>query len=238
MQIADVHPWICAPDARDTVELFLLRGRKVQIARNDVVSVGGRASDIYFFKTGAVLVFADDHEDYWVESPRALGIYLPGRILGAVVSIHDKTAQLYGRALQPVEALTLPLSVFQHRVLADSRLYAAATHDAVSKLSAHNKGLRANLHLEPPARLLLLLRTLFAAFELDIRDGWNVVPLNLSTIDYGMVVHTTRITVSRVFGDWKRRRLLRRTGHAVEVHSTLFRTGDQAPVRALADMSA
>ncbi len=237
MPIADVQPWICAPDACEVVELFRLRGRKVRIARNDVVSVGGTASDLYFFQAGAVLVFADDHYEHWVENPRALGIYLPGRILGAVVGIHDKAMELYGRALQPVEALALPLSVFRHWVMTDNRLYATATHDAISKLSAHNKGLRANLHFEPPVRLQMLLRALFAAFELEIRDGWNVVPLNLSTIDYGVVTHATRITVSRVFGEWKRKQLLRRAGHVVEVHGALLKTGEQGLSRSYADAS-
>lgn len=167
-----------------------------------------------------VLYIEDGH---WFENPRAFSVFLPGRVLGAVRSISTRPSKLHARALRDVDALALPSAEFRACVVADDRLHLAATYDIMSKQGTQNEGLLANLLLDPPARLVLLLEAIFAAFRLDIREGWNLVPLDLRTNEYGAIVHTTRVTVSRVLGKWKRQGLLRRVGHLVEVNGALFK---------------
>ena len=220
MPILNFQPWICEPDSAEVVDLFLKRGHKRYFARNEVFKIGQPSSEIYLLKTGVIVLHIE--EGVWFENPRAFSVFLPGRVLGAVRSISTRPSKLHARALRNVEALALPSAEFRASIVADDRLHLAATYDIMSKQGTQNEGLLANLLLDPPGRLVVLLQAIFAAHRLEIREGWNPVPLDLRTNEYGAIVHTTRITVSRVFGEWKREGLLRRAGHRVEVNSALF----------------
>lgn len=218
--ILNFQPWICEPDSPGVVDLFLKRGRRKLFARNEVFKIGQPTSEIYYLETGVIVLYVD--EGVWSENPRAFSVFLPGRVLGAVRSISTRPSKLHARALRNVEALALSSAEFRAAVVADDRLHLAATYDIMSKQGTQNEGLLANLLLDPPARLVVLLQAIFAAHRLDIRQGWNPVPLDLRTHEYGAIVHTTRITVSRVFGEWKREGLVRRVGQRIEVNSALF----------------
>ncbi len=220
MAFLNFPPWICEPDAAEVVELFLRKGRKRQFRRNDAFEIGRASSEIYLLKTGVIVLYIE--EGRWFDEPRAYSVYLPGRILGAVRSISLRPSKLHARALRDVDALALPCADFRAAVLADERLQVATKDDIISKQGTQNEGLLVNLLYDPPARLVLLLDAIFAAFRLTIRPGWNPVPLDLRTNEYGAIVHATRVTVSRVFGHWKRQGLLRRIGHHIEVNAALF----------------
>lgn len=224
MQILNFQPWICEPDAPEVVDLFRRRGRARRFARNDVFKIGLPSSDIFLIESGVIVLYIE--EGVWFENPRAFSVFLAGRVLGAVRSMSTRPSKLHARALRDVEALALPSVDFRAAIVADDRLHLAATYDIMSKQGTQNEGLLANLLLDPPQRLVVLLQAIFAAYRLDIRDGWNRVPLDLRTHEYGAIVHTTRITVSRVFGEWKRAGLLRRAGHFVEVAGTLLKPAE------------
>jgi CRP-like cAMP-binding protein len=220
MLLLNFQPWICEPDAPEVVELFLKRGRKRQFDQDEVFEIGRDSSDVYLIKTGMIVLHIEDGQ--WFANPRAYSVYLPGRVLGAVRSITTRASRLHARAVRRVEALSMPCSEFRAHVAANDRLHLAAAYDIISKQGTQNEGLLANLLLTPPQRLALLLQSIFAAFKMEIRTGWNRVPVDLNTEEYGSIVHTTRITVSRVFGEWKRDGLFKRTGRQIEINGTLF----------------
>ena len=220
MPILNFQPWICEPDSPDVVALFLQRGHKRHFARNEVFKIGRPSSEIYYLQTGVIVLYVE--EGVWFENPRAFSVFLPGRVLGAVRSISTRPSKLHARVLRNVDALAIPSVEFRASILADDRMHLAATYDIMSKQGTQNEGLLTNLLLDPPERLVVLLQAIFAAHRRDMRAGWNPVPLDLLTHEYGAIVHTTRITVSRVFGGWQREGLLRRIGRRLEVNSALF----------------
>jgi CRP-like cAMP-binding protein len=220
MPFLNFQPWICEPDAPEVVELFLKKGRKRRFRRNEVFEIGRASSEIFLLKTGVIALYIE--EGRWFEEPRAYSVYLAGRVLGAVRSVSARPSKLHARALRDVDALAISCAEFRASLLADDRLNLAAKDDIISKQGTQNEGLLVNLLYDPPARLVILLKAIFAAFRIEIHEGWNPVPLDLRTNEYGAIVHATRVTVSRVFGHWKHQGLLRRIGHLVEVDGALF----------------
>ena len=154
---------------------------------------------------------------------RVFGILPPDRVVGDLDAVTQFSINVFATSARPTECLVVPGRVYREALEADPELMKLYAINAVAKEETHMEGMMAVFTLPAEKRLIALASSVINSYYPLKPDGWNPMPLQLTTFEIADITSSNRSTVSTIINQWVDKGLAKRDGSWLELHGKLFR---------------
>lgn len=199
-------PWVVPPDPETTADIFRRLGRPVTLRARSLINFGSEQK-VYLLQTGIAATFVGGVGSY----ERMAAIFTAGSTLGAVKAMTHRGIRmdLQARIYREARALQVDTSQFMRELDRDPKTCAAAAVNFVLKNEATVDGLLLNGLLKIPERLARMIPLLCRLDGAPLTDAWQPLPDCFTVTDLSTMIHSNRVTVSRVLARWAKDGLIR-----------------------------
>lgn len=185
----------------------------MRLRRGETLKVGRTATRVFLIESGLCATYVGGE----IQHDSVLALFGPGSVMGGVKAVSEERVDLKGKVLRDLEALSLAPEAYRAAMARDLEMAVLIARTIVRQQESQYEGLVTNISLAPADRLKVLLRTLIVTQTGEVKPDWNVVPFSLNNEEYAAILHTTRVTVSRVLSGWIAAGVLRKQRREIEV---------------------
>ncbi|MCI6529854.1 MAG: Crp/Fnr family transcriptional regulator [Mesosutterella sp.] len=229
-------PWLIPRDPGPVAALFARGGRPCTFRARHVFNFGEQPRT-YLIERGLVGTYARNPEG----APVLIALFSPGTILGAEKSLkeeHLRVKPLQARVLLPVRALALDSAQFTRELAESPGLLELALRAFLSHDDSKIEGLLINGTLDLPARLALMIATLFTALGQPLDGEPRPLPRQITVTELARLVHSSRPVLSRVLSRWACEKLIEGTPGAYLYDRRLLGSASAQPLQGKEELSA
>ncbi|MFU0841404.1 MAG: Crp/Fnr family transcriptional regulator [Burkholderia sp.] len=217
-QVFQSRPWVHQEEPEALAEVFRLYGVRRRVPKGYVFLHGSERGEVnYLVKGIAFFAFVDsDGRD------RIFAVLPPKRVIGDLDALTEYRLNVIAVTSRPCEVLTVPGEVYRKFLRSDPKLMELYAVSAVTKEESHMEGLFANYTLPLEQRLLALASAVISTYYPLKHDGWNPLPIELTTFEIAAITAANRSSVSTVIAGWIQKGLAKREGRLIILHGKLF----------------
>lgn len=216
-QVFNQYPWIPPEELEVVRKIYFKYGRLHRITKNSILKCGGECNKLFYLKKGLCMYFVN----YDQEKPRALSIIPPGRAMGDLTCLTGEIVNVTTVIKRDSEVLVIPPDILKKEMENDFELTQAVIKTAIAKQECHLEGMIANFTLDYENRLIALFKAIIYSYG-EEKQEFTKVPLRLNNSELGMVISSTRVTVSRILSKWMEQDLMRKEGKYLYISSSLL----------------
>lgn len=212
-------PWVHDAEPPQLKAIFEQHGVLRKFPKGFIFNHGGTQGNVYFITKGLVFFTFPDPKDKF----RVFGILPPDRVVGDLDAVTQFSINVFATSARPTECLVVPGRVYRAALEADPELMKLYAINAVAKEETHMEGMMAVFTLPAEKRLIALASFVINSYYPLKADGWNPMPLQLTTFEIADITSSNRSTVSTIINQWVDKGLAKRDGSWLELHGKLFR---------------
>ncbi|MCD8553673.1 Crp/Fnr family transcriptional regulator [Seleniivibrio sp.] len=216
-QVFNAFPWVLPQEHELVQKLYFRYGRLRKLSKNAILKCGGECNKLFYLKKGLCMYMVN----YDREKPRVLALIPPGRAMGDLTCLSGEIVNVTTVAKRESEILVLPPDILKTHMRSSVELMDAVLKTTIAKQESHIEGMIANFTLTPEDRLKTLFKSMICSSGIE-PEGMVRLPLKLSHEELGMVVSTTRVTVSRIISKWIEADLIKKDGRSFVINCVLF----------------
>lgn len=218
-QIFQTLPWVHAAEPDFLVALYHELGVRGHVRKGQALKLSGQSPKLFYLERGlCAYLIAQPHK----EQPSVLSLIVPGRTMGDLTCMTGDTVNVVSVAWQSSIVWEVDVPALYARLMACPEQMLALTRHLLRKQESHLEAMVANFTLPAPMRIKVFLRVLIARYGLALKPEGTVVPLLLSNAQIGLVVHLSRVSVSRILSQWQQVGLVQKRGRTLVVCAALF----------------
>lgn len=211
------RPWVHPEEPAPLIDIFRKYGRAEKLPKGYLFRHGG-GGNVSLVTKGLVFFSFPDNED----KDRVFAIIPPLRVVGDLDAVTEYHLNVIAVTKRPTEVLTVSGETYRRAVAENRETLYLYAKNSIRKEETHMEGLFANFTFPLEERLIALLSAVIGAYYPLKKDGWNPMPLRLTTFEIADIVSSNRSTISTVINQWIDRGLAKKDGRRLIVHGKLF----------------
>ena len=180
-------PWVHDAEPPQLKAIFEQHGVLRKFPKGFIFNHGGTQGNVYYITKGLVFFTFPDPKDKF----RVFGILPPDRVVGDLDAV---------TSARPTECLVVPGRVYREALEADPELMKLYAINAVAKEETHMEGMMAVFTLPAEKRLIALASSVINSYYPLKPDGWNPMPLQLTTFEIADITSSNRSAQSSISG--------------------------------------
>ncbi len=216
-QVFQQRPWIYPEELDEVKKLYYKYGRLSSYKKGTILKSGGESQRLFHLVDGLCAYFIN----YAEGRPRSFALILPGRSMADLTSITGMKVNVTTITLRTSKVLTVPPYILLNAIKENSSLAVDVCRLAIAKQECSLEATITNFTYEPNMRLKVFMKALISEYQNSVFE-WNELPIIFTHEELGMMIDTTRVTVSRLLSNWEKEGLVRRNGKRIIVHKSLL----------------
>ena len=214
----NVLPWLPPQEYEEIRSIYYQHGTLVRIPKNTVLKSSGDENRLFYLKKGLCTCSVNGYPDKIL----TLALLLPGRAIGDLTCVSGETVNMTITARRDSEVLALPAGTLTDYMEKDAHIGVLMARTVLSKRNSHLEGMLNNCFLSQDQRLRVFFKALIASEQSDYNSPWYKVTIKLNNEEIARVINATRVSVSRLIGEWIDNGLYRKDGNIRYIHEDIF----------------
>lgn len=145
----------------------------------------------------------------------------PGSIMGDATFLSPMNIPLHIYARRDTSLTVVPLEKVEKFCKETREMFETVVANSILKFQSYVEGMLVNSTRPPEERLKFLVKAIIQ-WRGNNENEWNILDLKLSDEECGEIIHSSRITVNRIYNSWKEEGLLRRENGETFVKKELY----------------
>ncbi len=210
-------PWIHQEEPKELKAIYLRYGARMEMKSGSLLLNGGQRGVAYYLESGlGAATFLDQ-----TGHTRLIQLTVPGRVLCDIAATTQEIINAYVYIWRNSIVYALNQADMREHIFSNPDLHLLFTKTTLGKQESNMEAMIANFTYPVSDRIKVFFCSLMHNYYIDIKEGWNHLPLGLTIDEYASFIGTTRVTVNRIFSEWKAAGLLKKVKRDMSFHSTL-----------------
>lgn len=154
-------------------------------------------------------------------SSNIFAVCRPGSIMGDATFLSPMNIPLHIYARRDTALTVVSLEKVEKFCKETRVMFETVVANAILKFQSYVEGMLVNATRAPEERLKFLVKAIIEWRGKNDTE-WNMLDLKLSDEEFGEIIHSSRITVNRIFNSWKESGFLRRENGDTLVKKELY----------------
>lgn len=214
----NVLPWLPPQEFEDIKNLYYQHGTLMRIPKNTVLKASGDENRLFYLKKGLCTCSVNGYPDKVL----TLALLLPGRAIGDLTCVSGETVNMTITARRDSEVLTLPAGTITGYMEKDPHIGILMARTVLAKRNSHLEGMLNNCFLPQDSRLRVFFKALIKSDQADFEDPWYKITIKLNNEEIAHVINATRVSVSRILGEWIDAGMYKKAGSVRYIHKNTF----------------
>lgn len=171
------------------------------------------------------LAFIESGLCYYVyeteEMSNIFAVCPPGSIMGDATFLAPMNLPLNIYARRDTKLIVVPLTKVERFCKETRETFEAVVANSILKFQSYAEGMLINATRTPEERLKFLIKAIILWHD-SPQSHWSALDLRLSNMEFGEIIHTSRITVNRILNGWKKEGLLKRENGITFVRKEIY----------------
>lgn len=217
-QVLFEEQWI-PPEADPEIrEVFYARGKRVDLKKGQELRHGAPGGDITLLLAGLGIYRLWDYEG----KEHLFSIILPNRVMGDIDALCQNPANMCASIVKSGAGIVLPYKIWYEAITERLDLFERVVRSGLTKQQCHIEALLSCFTLAVDKRLSSFFYALIKAYYKPKPDGWNPLPIQITTVLLAKAVSASRTSVSLALSRWQAEGLLKKDGRFLSIHGKLL----------------
>ncbi len=212
-------PWIQPPVSQKWGEFFKARGKLSVFVRGSFIVLEGEIVNCMFYLERGLAKYTVSCS---YGDSRAVGLILPGRLFGEGPVVHGKPSGLSVTAIEDCHVYCLSREEVVKAISEMPELALEIICNVTYKLKMLLKCYSAVAFFTAEERMANFYYSLVLARDVQDDNGWYELANNLSHEQVGEIIGANRVTVCRIFNNWKKEGKAKNKNGRLYIHRDLF----------------